>query len=106
MQQTRAQVQLQYHQTLNRICEMELLAEQLVKLADSYSKEERARQMTLREDNGADLYGKTEESPGKTLQTQAREIRTAAEDWYRRAREEYQASLQEIRMEEERRKVW
>ena len=106
MQRTRAQVQLQYHQTLNRICEMELLAEQLVKLADSYSKEERNRQWTLRETDGAYLSGKKEESPGKTLHAQAKELRSAAEDWYQRAREEYRTSLQEIRMEEEQRKTW
>lgn len=106
MQRTRAQVQLQYHQTLNRICEMELLAEKLTKLADSYRKTEHGSLQTLREEEGVYQGSSREESPGDALQTQAEELRTAAEDWYRRAREEYRSSLQEIRLEEERRQTW
>ena len=106
MQQTRAQIQLQYHQTLNRICEMELLAEKLTRLANSYRKAERRNQQTLREEESVYREGLQEESPGDALQAEAEELRTAAEDWYRRAREEYHTSLREIRMEEERRQTW
>lgn len=106
MQKTRTQIQLQYHQTLNRICEMEILAEQLTRLADSYRKEERGKQTLLREKD--DLYKTASggEDPGDTLQLQAKELRSAAEDWYRRAKEEYRSSMQEIRRKEERDKTW
>lgn len=106
MQQTRAQVQLQYHQTLNRICEMELLAEQLTKLAESYRKEETGKRALLREENAVYASGPDRETPGEALRSQARELKAAAEEWFHYAREEYRTSLQAIRMEEERRTAW
>ena len=106
MQRTKAQIQLQYHQTLNRICEMELLAEQLTRLADSYRKEEQRRKPALREDEEPYLYAAGEETPGTALLSQAKELRSAAKDWFQRAREEYHSGLQEIRLEEERTEKW
>ena len=106
MQRTRAQVQLQYHQTLNHICEMELLAEQLTKLADSYRKEEQRRKPVIREDEEKYVCAEDGESPGTALLTQAKELKSAAESWFHRAREEYHSSLQEIRLEEERAGKW
>ena len=106
MQQTRAQIQLQYHQTLNRICEMELLAEQMTKLANSYRKEEQRKKPLLREDEEAYGYAADEESPGTALLTQAKELKSAAENWFQRAREEYHSGLQEIRLEEEQTRRW
>ena len=106
MQQTRAQVQLQYHQTLSRIVEMEVLAEQMTKLADSYGKEKRNKKNALREEDGVYTPENCEESPEETLQMQAKVLKSAAEDWYRRAREEYQTSLQKIKMKEEQEKSW
>jgi len=106
MQRSRAQIQLQYHQTLNRIAEMEVLAEQLARLADSYRKEEQRKRNTIRETDSVYQYGYGGENPAETLQEQAGELRSAAEDWYRRAREEYRSGLQAIRQEEEQRKTW
>ena len=106
MQRSRAQIQLQYHQTLNRIAEMEVLAEQLSRLADSYRKEEQRKRNILRDTGGAYLYEHVGEAPAETLREQAGELRSAAEDWYRRAREEYRSGLQEILQEEERKKTW
>ena len=102
MRQTRAQIQLQYHQTLNRICEMELLAEQLTRLADSYRKEEQRKKSLLREDEETYQYASGEESPGTALLTQAEELKSAAKTWFQHAREEYHSGLEEIRLEEER----
>ena len=106
MQRTRAQIQLQYHQTLNRICEMELLAEQLRKLADSYRKEEQRKRPLLCEEGEPYLFAAGEESPETALLTQAKELKSAAENWFHRAREEYHSGLQEIRLEEERTRKW
>ena len=106
MQRTRAQIQLQYYQTLNRIAEMEVLAEQLTRLADSYRKEQQGKQSIIREEESIYRAGEAEDNPGGTLQAQAENLKSAAEDWYRRAREEYRTSLQEIRLDEERKKVW
>ena len=106
MQKTRAQIQLQYHQTLNRICEMELLAEQLSRLARSYMAEEQGRSLSVKETDAACLYARTRNSPGTALQEQAEELKAVAQDWYRQAREEYQTSLEDIRQEEERRNTW
>ena len=106
MQRTRAQIQLQYHQTLNRICEMELLAEQLSRLARSYMAEEHGTGMSVKESGGMYLYARAQDSPGATLQEQAEELKAAAEDWYRQAREEYHTSLEHIRKEEERQRSW
>ena len=97
MQRTRAQVQLQYHQTLNRICEMELLAEQLSRLAKSYMAEENGRKLSVKETDGVYLYTRPQDSPGTALQEQAEELKAVAEDWYRQAREEYHAGLEEDR---------
>ncbi len=98
MYHTKTQVQLTYHQTLNRICEMEMLAEQMRKLAESYMKEERGKARILREN--PEEYGKTGESPGKALMEQARELREVAADWYQQARKEYHEGLQEVDREE------
>lgn len=106
MQRTRAQIQLQYHQTLNRICEMELLAEQLSRLARSYMAEEHGTRMSVKETDGVYLYTRPQDSPGATLQEQAEELKAAAEDWYRQARDEYHTSLESVRKEEERQKSW
>ena len=106
MQRTRAQIQLQYYQTLNRIAEMEVLAEQLTKLAESYRKEQQGKQLTFREEESIYCGEEKEDGPGKTLQAQANDLKSAAEDWYRRAREEYHASIQEIRLDEERKRAW
>ena len=106
MQRSRAQIQLQYHQTLSRIAEMEVLAEQLARLADSYRKEEQRKRNSIREADGIYLHEYSGEGPAETLRTQAGELRSAAEDWYRRAREEYRSGLQEILQEEEHNKTW
>lgn len=106
MQHSRAQIQLQYHQTLNRICEMELLAEQMTKLADSYRKEEQRKKPVLREKEEPYESAAGRESPGTALLAQAKELKSAAQSWFQQAREEYHSSLQEIRQEEERAGKW
>ena len=106
MQKTRAQIQLQYHQTLNRICEMQILAEQLLRLAHSYRQEERGHPLTVREAGSTYAGCREEESPGDALQEQAEELKAAAEDWYRRARDEYRTSLIRVREAEECQKTW
>ena len=106
MQKTRAQIQLQYHQTLNRIAEMELLAEQLSRLARSYRAEEHGSRLSVKETGGIYLYTQPQDSPGAALQEQADELKAVAEDWYRQAREEYRADLEDIRKEEERQHIW
>ena len=106
MQKTRAQIQLQYHQTLNRICEMQILAEQLLRLANSYRKEEGGHPPAVREAGNTYAGSREEGSPGDALQEQAEELKAAAEDWYRKAREEYRTSLSRVKEAEERQKTW
>ena len=106
MQHSRAQIQLQYHQRLTRICEIELLADQMAKLADSYRKEEQRKNPVLREKEEAYEYAGVRESPGAALLAQAKELKSAAQSWFQQAREEYHSGLQEIRREEERTGKW
>ena len=106
MQRTKAQVQLQYHQTLNRICEIELLADQLRRLAYSYKKEEREQVRALRDAHAVYLLRDAAAGSGDALREQADELKRVAEDWYRQAREEYRTELQEARLAEERSSKW
>ena len=85
---------------------MEVLAEQLARLADSYKREEQRKRNSIREADSVYLYEHCGEGPADTLRIQAGELRSAAEDWYRRAREEYRSGLQEILQEEEHKKIW
>ena len=94
---TKSQVQLRYHQTLNRICEMELLAEKLQRLADSYRVEERSRIRAVREDKmeyESDDMGQPD--TGAALYTHAEELRAVAAAWYARAKEEYYRDMQRV----------
>ena len=94
---TRSQVQLRYHQTLNRICEMELLAEKLQRLADSYHREERSRIRMVHEDGP--LYEERERplpEAGAALAAQAKELRSVASSWYARAKEEYRRDMSKV----------
>ena len=86
--------------------QMPVRAEQLTKLADSYRKEEQRRKPVIREDEEKYVCAEDGESPGTALLTQAKELKSAAESWFHRAREEYHSSLQEIRLEEERAGKW
>ena len=96
MYRTESQVKLQYFQAMSRITQMKALAEQMSRLANSYLAEDGNRVRTLRDASGGPAYEGGKGEPGNTLREQARELHTAADDWYRKAKAEYERALQEV----------
>ena len=81
---TKAQAQLRYFEAMSRVTQLEILAEQLQKLAVSYGREERAVRGFLREANTP--YGNRTTASAAVLRAQADELRAVAHAWHREAR--------------------
>ena len=96
MYHTKAQAVMDYHLRLSKILQIEELAEQMHKLADSYLKEEKNSIRVVREGNTGAVYAVHQDSPGEVLMEQAQELRAVAADWYKQAKQEYQENLQEV----------
>ena len=94
MSQTRAQAQLRFFEAMSRITQLEILAEQLQKLANSYGKEEDRGIPAVREEE-APYRERFENDPSMVLREQAAELRAVASAWHREARSAYAQSRQE-----------
>ena len=96
MYRSKTQAVMDYHLRLSKILQIEELAEQMHRLADSYLKEEKNSIRVVRESSTGSVYAVHQDSPGEVLMEQAQELRAVAADWYRQAKQEYQDHLQEV----------